>query len=94
MTIAFDEPGYATINDWTDTVGAESDIDAYKAFVEGRKLVLPAQTGDHLAPRCELLRQGKQMLLRCEDALSASHAFVSMTYFVRPKHVPDLQGLR
>ncbi|MGY4382986.1 hypothetical protein ACVWYN_000005 [Pedobacter sp. UYP24] len=53
LTISMEKEGYATINDWTSKYQKQESGDAYKAFIEHGKLIMPAEK-EHHAPYSEM----------------------------------------
>jgi len=69
----FDEDaGYITINDWTGNLdrNKSNTIDAYKAFIKGNKLIIPAEHNDHHSPYCEIEIVNKKLFYRCNPPLN------------------------
>lgn len=82
LTISFEgQDWYATINDWTGK--DQGTADAYKAFIKGRKLVMPAETDEHRAPYSEMIISGKKLLFRSRGLFADQNKFVDSIYFVR-----------
>ncbi|MBS1750049.1 MAG: hypothetical protein JST63_09100 [Bacteroidetes bacterium] len=58
-----DEVNYVTINDWIKGKGDSED--AYKAFINGGKLILYAENDDHHTPYCEIEIENTKLIYRC-----------------------------
>lgn len=58
-----DEVNYVTINDWIK--GERDGADAYKAFIEGEKLILYAENDDHHALYFEIEMVNVKLIYRC-----------------------------
>jgi hypothetical protein len=87
LSISFDVQDYATINDWHGKMSDDNNtIDAYKAFVENDKLVMPEDKTDLRSPYCEIIRKGNVILYRCREMESSSKKFVEETIFIREKN--------
>lgn len=74
LRITFEPEGYATVNDWVGRFEAAS-VDAYKAFVQAGKLILPEDKEEHIAPYCELVIQNNVLRYRCKNSPLNNHAF-------------------
>lgn len=86
LTISFDTQNYATINDWQGKWSQDNNsIDAYKAFVDQGKLVMPEDKTDLRSPYCEIVKQGKALLFRCRGMNTKDKRFVEQISFVREK---------
>lgn len=86
LSISYDEADYALINDWHGKWSAENNtLDAYKAFIEKDKLVMPEDRTDLRSPYCEIIKQGDNLLFRCRGFESKSKAFAEHYVFVREK---------
>ena len=61
------EVAYVTVNDWTGNRdrNKSGSIDAYKAFIQGGKLVLPADSTEHRCPYCEIRIQNGKLEYQC-----------------------------
>jgi hypothetical protein len=87
LTISFEVQDYATINDWQGKMDDDNHgIDAYKAFVNNDKLVMPEDKTDLRSPYCEIVRKGKVLLYRCREMNSNSKRFVEEIVFTREKN--------
>ncbi|MEO5911708.1 MAG: hypothetical protein ABIP95_12515 [Pelobium sp.] len=62
-----DDVDYVTINDWTGSSNRNknNNIDAYKAFIKGNKLIIPAENSDHHAPYCEIEILDHKLIYKC-----------------------------
>ncbi|RFZ94025.1 hypothetical protein D0C36_00225 [Mucilaginibacter conchicola] len=87
LSISFDAAdNYATINDWHGKWSQDNNtIDAYKAFIEHDKLVMPEDKTDLRAPYCEIIRKGSTLLYRCRGMDTKDKRFVDEVLFVREK---------
>ena len=58
---------YVTINDWTGSSNRNknNNIDAYKALIEGDKLVILEENSDHHAPYCEIEILNHELIYKC-----------------------------
>ena len=74
LRITFEPEGYATVNDWVGRFEA-ANVDAYKAFVTGGKLILPEDKEEHIAPYCELVIKNNVLRYRCKNPSPNNHAF-------------------
>ena len=84
LTISFDFGDYATINDWHGKWSQDNNtIDAYKAFVNQQKLVMPEDKTDLRSPYCEIVKQGSALLYRCRGMDAKDKRFVEQILFVR-----------
>ena len=83
ITIFIEEDGYVTINDWTGRKKGAS-IDAYKAYITKKKLIMPADT-DHHAPYSEILISGKTLVYLTESTGPNDEKLIEKELFVRSK---------
>lgn len=60
-----DDVDYVTINDWTGSSNRNKNVDAYKAFIKGNKLIIPAENSDHHAPYCEIEILDHKLIFKC-----------------------------
>ncbi len=62
-----DDVKYVTINDWTGNSNRDKNnsIDAYKVFIKGNKLIIPAENSDHHAPYCEIEILDGKLIYKC-----------------------------
>lgn len=70
LTFYFDsEVSYVTVNDWTGSSdpNKSKSLDAYKAYIKGNKLILPAENSDHHSPYCEIEIINKKLIYRCNE---------------------------
>lgn len=68
---------YATVNTWTDSIDKKENIDAYKAFIKGSKLILPAENSDHHAPYCEIDVENNLLVYKCNQGLNFSDNYLN-----------------
>ncbi|MFA6246586.1 MAG: hypothetical protein WC615_06575 [Mucilaginibacter sp.] len=86
LSISFDYNDYVLINDWHGKFSSDNNtIDAYKAFIEKEKLVMPEEKEDLHAPYCEILRKGNALLYRCKGMGPTAKVFIDEIWFVREK---------
>ncbi|QQT24735.1 hypothetical protein I6J02_13365 [Sphingobacterium spiritivorum] len=84
ISISYDSAlTYVLINDWTGGIETVKDksraenIDAYKAYIKGDKLIMPAENDDHHAPYCEISVSKKNLLLyECNSMLNFTDNFL------------------
>ena len=82
---------YVTVNDWTGNPdrNKSQSMDAYKAFIKGGKLVLPADSTDHRSPYCEIRIQNGKLEYQCncfgnyKEGLSENSKPADATIFER-----------
>lgn len=84
LRITFEPEGYATVNDWVGKFEAAS-VDAYKAFLEGGKLILPEDKEEHIAPYCELLVKNNVLQYRCKNLFPDNNAFTKGKLFIKSR---------
>jgi hypothetical protein len=86
LSISFDYNDYVLINDWHGKFSSDNNtVDAYKAFIEKEKLVMPEEKEDLRAPYCEILRKGNALLYRCKGMGPTAKVFIDEVWFVREK---------
>lgn len=86
LSIFFDAEDYATINDWHGKWSQDNNtIDAYKAFIQHDKLVMPEDKTDLRSPYCEIVRKGNTLLYRCRSMFGKGKRFVDEVIFTREK---------
>ncbi|MGJ1264941.1 hypothetical protein [Sphingobacterium spiritivorum] len=84
ISISYDSTlTYVLINDWTGGMETIKDrslsehTDAYKAFIKGDKLILPAENDDHHAPYCEIsVSADKLLIYECNGMLNFTDNFL------------------
>lgn len=77
---------YATVNDWQGKMSDENNtIDAYKAWIEKGKLVMPESKTDLRCPYCEITKKEKVLLYRCRAMNTNTKQFIDSMLFVREK---------
>lgn len=84
ISISYDSTlTYVLINDWTgglETIKERSlaeNTDAYKAFIKGDKLIMPAENDDHHAPYCEIsVSADKLLIYECNGMLNFTDNFL------------------
>ncbi len=70
---------YATVNEWMsggNTRIREEDMDVYKVFIEGNKLVFPADNKEHRASYCEFAIVDKKLIQSCNGGLNFTDQFL------------------
>ncbi|OIV43442.1 hypothetical protein [Flavobacterium johnsoniae] len=73
LTFYFEQGSdYAVVNTWTGSIDKKENIDAYKAFIKERKLILPAENSDHHAPYCEIDIENNLLVYKCNQGLNFS----------------------
>lgn len=78
VTFYFEEGfDYATVNGWTGDLDKKENIDAYKAFIKGSKLILPAENSDHHAPYCEIDVKNNILVYKCNQGLNFSDNYLN-----------------
>lgn len=86
LRISFEYNEYVLINDWHGKFNSNNNsIDAYKAFIESGKLVMPEDKTDLRSPYCEILRKDNNLLYRCKGDGPTANEFVDQILFVREK---------
>lgn len=68
---------YVTINDWTGKLRNQGSGDAYKAFIKGDKLVMPAENDDHHATYCEIEIMNDTLVYICNSGLNFTDNFLN-----------------
>ena len=86
LIISYDGRKYVDINDWQGKWNQENNsIDAYKAWIEKGKLVMPESKTDLRCPYCEIIKKNNALLYRCMDMNTTDKKFRDSTLFVREK---------
>ena len=86
LIISYDGRKYVDINDWQGKWNQENNsIDAYKAWIEKAKLVMPESKTDLRCPYCEIIKKNNALLYRCMDMNTTDKKFRDSTLFVREK---------
>jgi hypothetical protein len=86
LSISFEYNEYVLINDWHGKFNSNNNsIDAYKAFIESGKLVMPEDKTDLRSPYCEILRKENHLLYRCKGDGPTANEFMEQIIFVREK---------
>jgi len=86
LIIFFDTEDYVTINDWHGKWSQDNNtIDAYKAFIQQTKLVMPENNTDLRCPYCEIVKKGDALLYRCRGMNTKDKTFIDQVLFVREK---------
>jgi len=73
LQFSFDkEVDYITINEWTGSLDKSKSetLDAYKAYIHGEKLIMPAENGDHHSHYCEISIANKKLVYACNGNLN------------------------
>ncbi|MGY0034869.1 hypothetical protein [Pedobacter sp. NJ-S-72] len=84
LNISFDYDDYALINDWVGRSKKSANIDAYKAFPRGGKLILPEEK-EHHGAYCEMLISRKRLLYKCKGLFLKTDQFTDSGYYVKIK---------
>jgi hypothetical protein len=84
LRISFDYSDYALINDWVGRSKNAANIDAYKAFPKGGKLILPEEK-EHHGTYCEMLISKKRLLYKCKGLFFKTDQFTDSAYYVKIK---------
>lgn len=86
LSVSFDFPEYVLINDWHGKWSQDNNtIDAYKAFIQKDKLVMPEDKTDLRSPYSEIVKKGNALLYRTIEMDINHKKMVDEILFVREK---------
>jgi len=82
LSISFDYGDYALINDWIGESKNDANIDAYKAFPKGDKLILPEEK-EHHGTYCEMTISKKRLRYQCKGGFLKTDQLTQSSYYVK-----------
>ncbi len=70
-----------TVNDWIGTSNRNiaENIDAYRAYIKGDKLILLSENNDHHAVYCEIEIVNHKLIYQCNTGLNFKDNFLVKT---------------
>ncbi len=87
IRISFEEDvNYATVNEWmrrNNTQSGDDNVDAYKLFIAGSKLIFPADSTEHLGSYCEFKIENNKLVQTCNGALNVTDQFLKKDKYLR-----------
>ena len=81
LSISYETSGYMLINEWQGN--SREHIDAYRAFIKGNKLIMPAYKSDPVRPYTDMIIRRGVLWHRCKCGFDNPSTYNDSTAYTR-----------